>query len=80
MESCAVCSEKCTHWTRKSVKFASHISTNYHQLALIEMDALKSTMKRPASSIQNLIRHTTKKGRGSLKSSAEAFCFVGNNV
>ena len=50
--------KKFDHWTKKSTKFASHNSKKYHQLAMTQVDALKTNMNKPGSSIEDRIRQT----------------------
>ena len=74
-------SEKFNHWTRKSMKNSSHNSTKYHLLALSRVDALKSAIEKPGSSIGSLIRQTSSaeivKNRFIIKSLTEAVLFCG---
>ena len=51
--------EKFNHWTRKSVRFASHYSKKYHLLSFTRVDALKYSMNVPGSSIEDCIRKTS---------------------
>ena len=64
------------HWTRKSMKFSSHNSTKYHLLALSRVNALKSAIEKPGSSIGSIIRQTSSaeivKNRFIIKSLTEA--------
>ena len=74
-------SEKFNHWTRKSTKFSSHNSNKYHQLALCQMDGLKSAITKPGSSIDSRIKKISNeeiiKNRHIIKSLAEAVLFCG---
>ena len=73
--------KKFDHWTKKSTKFASHNSKKYHQLAMTQVDALKTNMNKPGSSIEDHIRQTNKeevlRNRYIIRSLAEAVLFCG---
>ena len=49
-------SEKFNHWTKKTSKFSSHISNKYHQLAVTQADAFKSSFTRPELAIDNQLK------------------------
>ena len=73
--------KKFDHWTKKSTKFASHNSKKYHQLAMTQVDGLKTNMNKPGSSIEDRIRQTNKeevlRNRYIIRSLAEAVLFCG---
>jgi len=48
--------EKFNHWTKKSTKFFSHNSKQYHKLALTQAEALKSTYVAPERAIDNQLK------------------------
>ena len=45
-------------WSKKTLKFASHNATDYHKMALTEMEGLKSSVSDHESSIKKLVRQT----------------------
>ncbi len=47
--------KKFNYWTAKTSKFSKHISTNYHQLAVTQAEALKNSQFRPQLSVDNLL-------------------------
>ena len=73
--------EKFNHWTRKTTKFASHNSKRYHQLAMTRLDALKSSMTTPGSSIEDRMKQISTeeilKNRFIMKSLADAVLVCG---
>ena len=48
--------EKFNHWTKKTCKFSSHNSKQYHKLAVTQAEALKSTHCMPELAIDNQLR------------------------
>ena len=73
--------EKFNHWTRKNVKFSSHNSKNYHQVAMTRVECLKSSMSIPGSSLEDCIRKVSReeiaRNRLIVRSLAEAVLFCG---
>ncbi len=47
--------KKFNYWTAKTSKFSKHISTNYHQLAVTQAEALKNSQFRPQLAVDNLL-------------------------
>ena len=60
-------------------KFAAHNSKQYYQMALTQMDALKSSIAHPESSIENRLQRTSETdiatNRYIIKCMAEAILF-----
>ena len=73
--------DKFNYWTAKSSKFSKHISTKYHQFAVTQAEALKSSHLRPESSIDNQIKgirvEQIAKNRSILKHIADAIHVCG---
>ena len=69
--------EKFNVWSKKTNKFAAHNSKQYHQMALTQMDALKSSIAHPESSIENRLQRISEiaKNRYIIKCMAEAILF-----
>ncbi len=47
--------KKFNYWTAKTSKFSKHVSTNYHQLAVTQAEALKNSQFRPQLAVDNLL-------------------------
>ena len=45
-------SEKFDTWSKKAAKLAKHNSCDYHKFALVKMEALKSALSQPSTSIE----------------------------
>ena len=48
--------ERVNLWSKKTIKFATHNTKQYHQITLARMDALKSGMIHPESTIESHVR------------------------
>ena len=68
-------------WSKKSKKFAAHNSKQYHQMALTQMNALKSTVTCPQFSIESRLQHISMrdiaKNRSIINCMTEAVLFCG---
>ena len=51
--------EKFNKWSKKSRKFADHNHNQYHKFALVRMEALKSSINNPCSSVNNQLQKVT---------------------
>ena len=69
------------NWSRKTRKFAQHNKRVYHKVALVRMEALKSSITQPTTSIENWLRNISEadiaKNRYIIKCMAEAILFCG---
>ena len=72
---------KFNHWTKKSSKFSNHNSKQYHQLAVTQAEALKSSHTRPEMAIDNQLRgiraQEIAKNRSIIKHIADAVHLCG---
>ena len=77
-------SQKFNLWSKRTNKFATHNTKQYHQVALARMDALKSGMIHPESTIENHVRLISEsndaRNRYIIKCMAEALLFCGKNA
>ena len=77
-------SQKFNLWSKRTNKFATHNTKQYHQVALARMDALKSGMIHPESTIKvmfNLLVRVMLLETGTLLSIwLRHYCFVGSNA
>ena len=55
-DPCRFVTTKFNTWSKKSRKFAEHNSVEYHKLSLVRMEALKSSMTRENTSIQDHLK------------------------
>ena len=73
--------EKFNSWSKKTRKFAEHNSHEYHKLAVVRMEALKSSITQPETSIENRLKQVTEteiaNNRYIIKSIADAVLFCG---
>ena len=74
--------EKFKKWSKKSRKFADHNHNQYHKFALVRMEALKSSINNPCSSVNNQLQKVTNakitNNRYIIKCIAENYFVAGN--
>ena len=74
-------SQKFNLWSNRTNKFATHNTKQYHQVALARMDALKSGMIHPESTIESHVRLISEsdvaRNRYIIKYMAKALLFCG---
>lgn len=73
--------EKFNTWSKKSRKFAEHNLNKYHKLALVRLEALKSSITQPTTSIENRVKNISaaqiSKNRSIIKCMADAILLCG---